>query len=715
MNPNAHLLPLLGPPLESGDLGSLDGMRIKALLGQGGMALVYLAEDPLLGRSVAVKLIRPEHVEDQVVRDRFLREGRMLSAVQSEHVIRILRVGETDQAPYIVMELLEGSSLDSWLARQRKPVTYTTTCKVARDALRGLGAIHAKGIVHRDIKPSNLWIDRNTAKVCVLDLGLARPIAHEGCITLEGIIGTAAYMSPEQAEGDELDGRSDLFSLGVVLYQMLAGINPFKKENPVSSLIALVTEEPTPLRFCRPDIPAELEIFIHGLLSKDRNGRPSGIKAAFEAVAPLEKKFRKEKRGSDVQPALAPDIAAPKPPSSPLSGLGPDLDRGDSDPNLLDAIDTEAFPAQPKYPFLCGPLVQGDLGSLDGHRMLSLIGRGAMGYVFRGIDKGLGRSVAIKVIRPDLASDPAARRRFLREAKLLASIKSEHVVTVYHAGETPLVPYLVMECLDGAPLDDWLKRQGNRVTPAVACKVVRDTLKGLVVIHKQGMVHRDIKPANLWVERDASRIKVLDFGLTRGPTSEDRSTLAGGILGTPAYMAPEQAAGKIADERSDLFSLGVVFYQMLAGANPFARNSAVASMNAVAYEDPPQLMTVRRDLAPPLVTLVESLLSKDSAHRPASAAAVLEVILGMDTRLRAPSHSVGTSRQTGTKPDPDRKLAEPSPPGEMTDLPTHPLPVQMVVARKVPARLPASAKAALAVAGTLTVLALLALVLRYLS
>ena len=246
MNPNAHLLPLLGPPLESGDLGSLDGMRIKALLGQGGMALVYLAEDPLLGRSVAVKLIRPEHAEDQVVRDRFLREGRMLSAVQSEHVIRIHRVGEIDQAPYIVMELLEGSSLDSWLARQRKPVTYTTTCKVARDALRGLGAIHAKGIVHRDIKPSNLWIDRNTAKVCVLDLGLARPIAHEGCITLEGIIGTAAYMSPEQAEGDELDGRSDLFSLGVVLYQMLAGINPFKKENPVSSLIALVTEEPTP-------------------------------------------------------------------------------------------------------------------------------------------------------------------------------------------------------------------------------------------------------------------------------------------------------------------------------------------------------------------------------------------------------------------------------------------------------------------------------------
>jgi serine/threonine protein kinase len=217
-------------------------------------------------------------------------------------------------------------------------------------------------------------------------------------------------------------------------------------------------------------------------------------------------------------------------------------------------------------------------------------------------------------------------------------LKNEHIVTIYQAGETSLVPYLVMECLEGVPLDEWLRRQGKRVAPAVAIKVAKDTLRGLNAIHQSQMVHRDIKPANLWVDKDASRVKVLDFGLTRGPTAEDRSTLTGGILGTPAYMAPEQAAGKVADARSDLFSLGIVIYEMLAGANPFARESAVASMNAVAHDVLPSLSLVRKDLPLGLVRLVESMLAKTPADRPESAAKALEAFLSIDLQgKQAPS------------------------------------------------------------------------------
>jgi len=607
-------------------------MRITAILGRGGMAEVFRAEDPLLGRPVAVKLIRPEHAGDPQIRARFLREGRILSAFQNDHVIHIHRVGEADGVPYIVMELLEGSSLDSWMIRQRKPVTYTTTCKIARDVLRGLAAIHAKGIIHRDIKPSNLWIDRQSSKVRVLDLGMARQSSGEESITQNGTLGTPAYMSPEQSEGDELDSRSDLFSLGVVLYQLLAGCNPFQKENSLASITALATEEPTLLHFCRPDIPAELESLIHSLLSKDREKRPADARLAFNAIAAVEKKVRQGRReGEHSSGQLADSQKSPVPVAEPLTPTGVLApERSDTDSDLLHSQETEVFPPQPKYPFLEAAINPDDLGSLDGHRVISLLGRGAMGYVFRGIDKNLGRAVAIKVIRPDAASEPAARRRFLRESRLLASLKSEHVVTIYQAGETSLVPYLVMECLDGAPLDVWLKRQGKRVAPAVAIKVAKDTLRGLIAIHQSQMVHRDIKPANLWVEKDASRIKVLDFGLTRGPTSEDRSTLSGGILGTPAYMAPEQAAGKVADARSDLFSLGIVVYEMLAGANPFARESAVASMNAVAHDVLPSLSLVRKDLPSGLVRLVESLLAKMPAERPESASSALDAFLSID-------------------------------------------------------------------------------------
>lgn len=640
MSPESKSTQLLGPPLQAGDLGSLDGMRITAILGRGGMAEVFRAEDPLLGQPVAVKLIRPEHANDPGVRARFLREGRILSALQSEYVIQIHRVGESDGIPYIVMEFLEGSSLDSWLIRQRKSVTYTTTCKIARDVLRGLAAIHSKGIIHRDIKPSNLWIDSQSNKVRVLDLGMARQFAGEGSITLEGAVGTAAYMSPEQSEGEDLDSRSDLFSLGVVLYQLLAGCNPFQKENSLASITALVTEEPTLLHFCRPDIPPELESLIHAFLSKDREKRPADAKTAFNAVAAIGKKLRQERReGDHASGQVAYAQKSPIPVAEPLTPKSlSDPARADTDSDLLHSQETEVFPPQPKYPFLEAAIHFDDLGSLGGHRVISLLGRGAMGYVFRGVDKNLGRAVAIKVIRPDAASEPAARRRFLRESRLLALLKNEHIVTIYQAGETSLVPYLVMECLEGVPLDVWLRRQGKRVTPAVAIKVAKDTLRGLTAIHQSQMVHRDIKPANLWVDKDASRVKVLDFGLTRGPTAEDRSTLTGGILGTPAYMAPEQAAGKVADARSDLFSLGIVIYEMLAGANPFARESAVASMNAVAHDVLPSLSLVRKDLSLGLVRLVESLLAKTPADRPESSAKALEAFLSLDIQgKQAPS------------------------------------------------------------------------------
>jgi tRNA A-37 threonylcarbamoyl transferase component Bud32 len=195
-----------------------------------------------------------------------------------------------------------------------------------------------------------------------------------------------------------------------------------------------------------------------------------------------------------------------------------------------------------KYPFLSPPEAPDELGRFDGYRILGLLGEGGMGYVFRGEEVALHLEVALKVMRPEIAAKPLAVERFIREGRAAASLKSDHVITIYQVGEANGVPFLAMEFLDGLSVDAWLKLQKKPIPLSRVLRITRDTLRGLAVAHEKGLVHRDIKPANLWIEKATSRVKVLDFGLTRSEDKSDQVTAEGLIMGTPAYMAPEQAS-----------------------------------------------------------------------------------------------------------------------------------------------------------------------------
>jgi eukaryotic-like serine/threonine-protein kinase len=210
------------------------------------------------------------------------------------------------------------------------------------------------------------------------------------------------------------------------------------------------------------------------------------------------------------------------------------------------------------------PAAEGEVGTLGPYRVVKELGKGGMGAVYLALDTRLDRKLALKVMLPECAADAEAKERFLREAKAVAKVDHDHVVRIYVTDVLDGIPYIAMQFLQGYPLDEFLKKKG---TPSLrnVIRIGRETALGLAAAHKHGLVHRDIKPANLWLEAPAGRVKVLDFGLAKPVGTDTELTRSGMVVGTPAYMSPEQAAGQKVDHRTDLFSLGAVLYRLCTG------------------------------------------------------------------------------------------------------------------------------------------------------
>jgi serine/threonine protein kinase len=296
--------------------------------------------------------------------------------------------------------------------------------------------------------------------------------------------------------------------------------------------------------------------------------------------------------------------------------------------------ETRAQPAAPSraggsslgYEFLAPPERPDEIGRLGPYRVLQLLGQGAMGMVFRAEDTSLGRFVALKVMVPSVASLAENRQRFAREAEATARVNHPNVIPIYAIGEDRGVPFLAMPLLKGELLEARISRE-RRLPIRDAVRISREVAEGLAAAHQHNLIHRDIKPANLWLEpvqrRNASdRVKILDFGLAR--LGDTGLTTPGAVLGTPAYMAPEQAKGLTVDYRCDLFSLGSVMYRMLTGERPFQGSEVFAVLMALTTVDPPAPHEVNPEVPLGLSQLVMHLLAKDPADRPQSAREVVD-------------------------------------------------------------------------------------------
>ena len=304
------------------------------------------------------------------------------------------------------------------------------------------------------------------------------------------------------------------------------------------------------------------------------------------------------------------------------------------------------------YAFLSPPVEADEIGRLGTYRVLQLLGQGGMAFVFEAEDVALRRTVALKVMKPDLDPNDPGWDRFLREARLMASITHEHVVTVFQVGQEGRVPFLVMELLRGQSLDEWMKQTRKIGVPAVL-RLGGQIAAGLAGIHGHGLIHRDVKPANIWLEAPKGRVKILDFGLARVAEDNAHLTQSGMIVGTPSYMSPEQARGETLDARSDLFSLGCVLYELCCGARPFQAPTTMAVLTALAVSDPRPVHELRPNIPKDLSNLIMRLLAKAPEERPASAEAViarLQKIEGrLNSRTTAPQPISATHPQLPTK------------------------------------------------------------------
>ena len=302
------------------------------------------------------------------------------------------------------------------------------------------------------------------------------------------------------------------------------------------------------------------------------------------------------------------------------------------------------LPDEVRLDFLSPSDQPGCLGTLGPYQIVDVIGRGGMGIVLRALDTKLNRIVAVKVLAPELAANPNARHRFLREAQAAAAVSHPHVVTI-HAVDEDKLPYLVMECVVGQSLQEKLDRAGAlRLTEIL--RIGRQIAEGLAAAHQQGLMHRDIKPANILLENGVERVKITDFGLARA-VDDVAITRTGEVFGTPQYMSPEQARGEPVDSRSDLFSLGCVLYAMCTGRSPFRGDSLPAVIKRVTEDTPRPIAEVNPEIPAWLIEVVQRLLEKQPDQRFQTAAEVAEVLAG---HLAGVQHPLAGGRRPSPEP-----------------------------------------------------------------
>jgi serine/threonine protein kinase/TolB-like protein len=632
--------------------------RVLEVLGGGGMGVVFKAEDLKLGRRVALKFLPQETANDPLTLRRFEQEARAASALNHPNICTIYGIEEHEGQPFIVMEFLEGETLRELITAAKTrtpPLPLENLLDLAMQITQGLEAAHQNGIIHRDIKPANIFVTTQ-GQAKILDFGLAKLVpmqvaadAYPGrdhrtdevhgtpeetmprvgsdlLLSRTGVaMGTAGYMSPEQVRGEKLDSRTDLFSFGLVLYEMATGKRAFTGDTGIVVQEAILHQTPSPVRGVNPELPAKLGEIISKALEKDREARyrtASEMRADLQALGDLaeDPKYIETvaRRGYRlIVPVEWPGAAL-------RDGQGTVV----ASPEQSDAGD--------------GALIG---KKVSHYRVLQLLGGGGMGVVYGAEDLKLGRRVALKFLPEELANDAAAMQRFEREARAASALNHPNICTIYSVEEHEGQPFIVMELLEGRTLREIILQEADSKTETVfRLKPLLDTAlqiaHGLEAAHEKGIIHRDIKPANIFITTHG-QAKILDFGLAKlhefesvetppqalaepAPKQEWNPlvtlTRTGVTVGTAAYMSPEQVRGEKLDPRTDLFSFGLVLYEMATRLRAFPGDTAPVLHDAILNQAPVPVRELNGQIPAKLENVVGRALEKDREARYQTAA-----------------------------------------------------------------------------------------------
>jgi serine/threonine protein kinase/predicted negative regulator of RcsB-dependent stress response len=676
-------------------------------LARGGMGALYLALSgpDETAKLCVIKTVLP-HLADKEYLQRFRDEAKVVVRLSHGNLVPVFDSGQAGGEIYLAMDYVEGRDLRAtWNRCAKKGIAFPVdvAAHLVRELARGLYYAHTFGdikLVHRDVSPPNVLLSYS-GEVRLTDFGLAASTLKIEK-TAPGIIyGKVSYMSPEQARGEQIDGRTDLYASGIILWELLTGRQLFPSTRAPGAPKDQITSDELLRRVRNPEIvppsrraarvPPELDRIAMKALAPDLKERYANCEdlrhdlAKFLAqTSPATDATRvakflgelydediaaeraerdqliaraREWHAAAVAPASAKSSSANTAPiendhRTPADKFEPDTEERPQRETVLSipVRFNKERAALPK-PKPLQQLSTAERGALDpsGASMSStvigsvvggryyvrrLCGEGGMGRVYEAEHIDIGRRVALKILHPAYSQTPDLVERLRREARAASKIAHPNVVDVTDSGTTSDGAFFfVMEYLEGVELGELIYRQG-KLDIARTLHIGAQICRALQAAHEVNVIHRDLKPENVLIlNRDGQPdfVKVLDFGIAKSGNDGDfenerdtngdprrRLTSPGMTMGTPEYMAPEQAAGRPADPRSDIYAIGGLLYEMLSGNAPYEGSNFMEILHKKATTMPAALSTIRTDVPPELEGLIMRALAKEPDDRPRS-------------------------------------------------------------------------------------------------
>jgi serine/threonine protein kinase len=669
-------------------------------LARGGMGALYLALHGHRGmeKLCVVKTALPHLVEKGYLQ-RFKDEAKVVVRLSHGNLVGVFDAGQVKGEIYLGMDFVEGKDLRAvWNRCAQRGVAFPlpVAVQIVKELVRGLGYAHSfEGLklVHRDVSPPNVLLSYS-GEVKLTDFGLATSTLKLEKTAPGVVYGKVSYMSPEQARGEALDGRTDLYAAAVILWELLTGRQLFAPtvraaENEAQDDLLERVRQPkvVPPSQKASRVPRDLDLVVlKGLAPRPEDRFQSGEEFRSELAAFLAKnapamdghqvaRFLRElfsevmtaertERQQLIREGAAlldgwSSVRSVSSPASPSGDLEAARERIETAPlGQQSATEHEQAPPTPK------PLEEGSrmVGALlsGRYQIKRLCGEGGMGRVYEAEHVEIGKRVAIKVLHPAYSRTPDLVERFRREARAASRIEHPNVVNVTDFGTTADGSlFFVMEYIEGIELGLLIHREGPLATLRVL-HISEQMCEALQAAHDVGVIHRDLKPENILLlglgggnnrsstsgtnpgleVREASEfVKVLDFGIAKSteiegqPRRGKRLTRPGVAMGTPEYMAPEQAAGHPADPRSDIYAVGSIMYEMLSGRAPYEGDNVMEVLHKKANDPPPALNELRPGLPPAMVGLVERAMARSPEDRPQSMAELAYEIRAIEGAL----------------------------------------------------------------------------------
>lgn len=570
---------------------------ILEVIGEGGMARVYKAKQISVDRFVAIKILSTDEPESVA---RFASEVRIHGRLKHKNIVQALdcacdtKTGKT----LFVMEYLNGLTLGELIRDTGTGIHCEQDIfNILTQLCDALEHAHNHGIIHRDLKPNNIVLleEGENLVVKVVDFGIARVQEDMQRVTQAGVVvGSPGYMSPEHCKGKEPDRRADVYSLGAIAYALMTGRVPYQEPDLRSMMLAHCDpmREPPPIEETCPEIRGakQLNAIIRKAMQTDRDLR---FRSAGELKQAIIFWYGSVLNG-DTQADLpvidssteitteVPGVTTTQQKSIREIVINHQQEKGTISserwkyPELFVTGVHKEYSGEERHIFttekfttisLSAPMVGRVI--LNKYKVLDVIGEGGMSVVYSAIDLRTRELVAIKTLK---FAEPELSARFAREMQIHQMLRHPSIVRAIECLETQNQSFFVMEMLIGIVLEDYLDSEGRVDDLGDICTILSQILDAVEYAHDKGLVHRDLKPGNviMFEEHDQLRVKVLDFGVVKIQEDLQKLTKAGVILGSPAYMSPEQCLGEDIDPTSDIYTLGLLAYELVTGRLPYA-------------------------------------------------------------------------------------------------------------------------------------------------